>query len=108
MELINYHFDKPWYKQSELIIKLGMSNICLKRYMSEQLKAGKELSAMGYLKFKGFKEPCWEPHKLIAWLIENKLEPEAKYDYELADQSRIIMSIVNFNKAKAKKEAINE
>ena len=58
MELINYHFDKPWYKQSELIIKLGMSNICLKRYMSEQLKAGKELSAMGYLKFKGFKEPC--------------------------------------------------
>lgn len=74
--------------------------------MSEQLKAGKLLSEMGYLKFKGFKEACWEPHKLIAWLLENKLEPERTYNYELAEQKKIRMGIINFNKEKAKKEAI--
>ena len=108
MDLINYHFDKPWYRQSEVLDKLCMSNATLKRYMSEQLKGGKTLAEMGYLKFQGFKEACWNPIKLSAWLIEFKLEPEAKYDYELAEQRRINMSIVNFNKAKAKKEAINE
>ena len=106
MELINYHFDKPWYKQSELIIKLGMSNICLKRYMSEQLKGGKTLAEMGYLKFQGFKEACWNPIKLSAWLIEFKLEPEAKYDYDLAEQRKIRMGLVNINNQKRK--AINE
>jgi len=106
MEMVNYNFDKPWYKQSELLLKLGPSNVCLKRYMSEQLKAGKSLAEMGYLKFKGFKEPCWEPHKFIAWLFENKLEPEPTYDYELAEQKKIRMGIINFNKEKAKKEAI--
>ena len=66
--------------------------------MSEQLKGGKTLAEMGYLKFQGFKEPCWEPQKYIAWLIEHKLEAEAKYDYDLAEQRKLRMGIVNFNK----------
>jgi len=71
--------------------------------MSEQLKGGKTLAEMGYLKFQGFKEPCWEPQKFIAWLIEFKLEPEAKYDYDLAEQKRIRMGVINFNNQKKRK-----
>ena len=74
--------------------------------MSEQLKGGKTLAEMGYLKFQGFKEACWNPIKLSAWLIEFKLEPEAKYDYDLAEQRKIRMGLVNINNQKRK--AINE
>ena len=86
MDLINYHFDKPWYRQSELIEKTSGSNASLKRYMSVQLKSGGTLTEMGYLKFQGYKEACWDPQKYTAWLIEHKLETEPKYDYELAEQ----------------------
>ena len=65
--------------------------------MSEQLKSGETLTEMGYLKFQGFKEPCWEPQKFIAWLIEFKLEPEAKYNYDLAEQKRVRIGLVNLN-----------
>ena len=98
MEIINFKFDKPWYRQTELLEKLSMSNACLKRYMSEQLKGGGTLSEMGYLKFQGYKEACWDPIKYTAWLIEHKLEKEPKYDYELAEQKKDRMGVVNLNK----------
>ena len=102
MDLINFKFDKPWHRQSEVLEKLSMSNACLKRYMAEQLKGGGTLSDMGYLKFEGFKEACWCPVKLSNWLIENKLEKEPQYDYDLAEQKRVQMGLVNFNKHKQK------
>jgi len=103
MESIFFKFDKPWYRQTELLEKTSMSNACLKRYMSEQLKGGGNLTDMGYLKFEGFKEACWCPIKFTAWLIENKLEKEPKYDYDLAEQKRVRMGLVNFNKIKQMK-----
>ena len=102
MDLINFKFDKPWHRQSEVLEKLSMSNACLKRYMAEQLEGGRTLSDMGYLKFEGFKEACWCPVKLSNWLIENKLEKEPQYDYDLAEQKRVQMGLVNFNKHKQK------
>tara|TARA_B100000959_G_C14679001_1_gene499781 strand:+ start:61 stop:378 length:318 start_codon:yes stop_codon:yes gene_type:complete len=102
MELINFKFDKPWYRQSELLEKLSMSNACIKRYMKEQLEGRGNLSDMGYLKFEGFKEVCWCPIKFCTWLIEHKLEKEPEYDYELAEQKRVHMGVVNLNKHKQK------
>ena len=102
MDLLNYKFDKPWYRQSELLEKTGGSNSCLKRYMSEQLQSGGTLADMGYLKFQGYKEACWEPLKYTAWLIEHKLEKETKYDYEIAEQKRVRMNVVNLNKQQKK------
>ena len=104
MEIINFKFDIPWYRQSELLEKLSMSNACLKRYMSEHLKGGGNLTAMGYLKFEGFKEACWDPIKYTAWLIEHKLEREPKYDYEVAEQKKVRMGVVNLNNHKKRKE----
>ena len=97
MEIIKFKFDKPWYRQSELLDKTSGSNSNLKRYMSEQLKGGGTLEEMGYLKFQGYKEACWDPIKYTTWLIEHKLEPEPKYDYELAEQKRVRMNVVNLN-----------
>lgn len=107
MEVSNFKFDKPWYRQSELLERLSMSNACLKRYMSEQQKEGLKLADMGYLKFEGFKEACWCPIKFSSWLIEHKLESEPQYDYELAEQKRVRMGLVNFNNHK-KRKAQNE
>ena len=70
--------------------------------MSEQQKKGLKLADMGYLKFEGFKEACWDAQKLATWLIENKLEQEPQYDYELAEQKKVRMGIVNFNNHKKK------
>ena len=103
MEMINFKFDKPWYRQSELLEKTGGSNSQLKRYMAEQLKGGGNLTEMGYLKFQGYKEACWDPVKYTAWLIEFKLEPEPKYDYELAEQRKVRMGLVNLNNVKQMK-----
>jgi len=104
MDLINYKFDKPWYRQSEVLDKLSMSNACLKRYMSEQLKGGGDLSDMGYLKFEGFKEACWCPVKLLNWIIENKLETEPKYDYDKLEQQKLQMGVVNLNNQRKRKQ----
>ena len=71
--------------------------------MSEQLKGGGNLTEMGYLKFEGFKEVCWCPLKFTAWLVEHKLEKEPKYDYELAEQKRVRMSVVNLNNNQQRK-----
>jgi len=105
MDMFNFKFDKPWYRQSELIEKTSGSNSCLKRYMSEQLKSGGTLTEMGYLKFQGYKEACWDPQKYISWLIEHKLEAEPKYDYEHAEQKRVRMGVINF-KNKQQRKAI--
>ena len=70
--------------------------------MSEQQKKGLKLADMGYLKFEGFKEACWDARKLSIWLIEHKLDPEPQYDYELAEQKKVRMGIVNFNNHKKK------
>ena len=81
-----------------------MSNACLKRYMHEQINDKKgNLTEMGYLKFEGFKEACWCPVKFTAWLIENKLEKEPKYDYDLAEQKKVRMGLVNLNNVKQMK-----
>ena len=106
MDLVNFKFDKPWHRQSEVLEKLSMSNACLKRYMAEQLKGGGNLTDMGYLKFEGFKEACWCAIKLSNWLIEHKLEPEPKYDYELAEQKKVRMGVVNLNNQQRKKASI--
>ena len=106
MLTLNFKFDKPWYGQTELLDKLCFNKSRLKRYMSEQLQGGGNLTDMGYLKFKGFREVCWDPVKLKNWLIENKLEKEPKYDYELSEQKKVRMGIINFNRDNAKKEAI--
>ena len=104
MEILKFKFDKPWYRQTELLDKTGGSNSCLKRYMSEQLKGGGTLADMGHLKFEGYKEACWDPIKYTTWLIEHKLEKEPEFDYDLAEQKRVRMGLFNLNNHKKRKE----
>jgi len=72
--------------------------------MKEQLEGGGTLADMGHLKFEGFKEACWCATKLCNWLIENKLEKEQKYDYEIAEQKKVRMNVVNLNKQYERKK----
>ena len=72
--------------------------------MSEVQEGKGNLADMGYLKFEGYKEACWNPVLLLQWLIENKLEIIPKYDYELAEQRRVRMGVVNLNNQLKKRE----
>jgi len=109
LNYLNHKYDKPWFRQSEMLELTGMSESCLRRYMADQRKANKPLADMGYLKFKGFKEVCWQPKMLTHWLIQNVLETEVKYDYELAEQKRVQMNVINLSKKQStQKGAINE
>ena len=107
MDVINFTFDKPFYRQTEMLEKLGtMSPACLKRYMSEVQKSGGNLADMGYLKFEGYREICWNPVLLLNWLIENKLETIPKYDYELAEQKRVRTGVINFSNQQLKRKEV--
>jgi len=108
MDVINFKFDKPFYRQTAMLEELSMSLACLKRYMLEVQESGGNLAEMGYMKFEGYKEACWIPGLLLNWLIENKLEAIPKYDYELAEQKRVRMGVINFNKQQLKRKANNE
>ena len=98
MEVISFKFDKPWYRQTEMLVMLSMSPACIKRYMLEVQKDGGDLADMGYMKFDGFKEACWNPVLLLQWIVENKLEVIPRYDYELAEQKRTQMNVINLKK----------
>ena len=71
--------------------------------MLEVQESGGNLADMGYMKFEGYKEACWIPGLLLNWLIENKIEKIPQYDYELAEQKRLRMKVINFNKQKERK-----
>ena len=79
----------------------------LKRYMADWRKSGKPLAEMGYIKFQGFRETCWQPGVFTRWIIANKLEAEVKYDYDLAEKKKNQMGVINFNKKLKMKEATN-
>mgnify|MGYP003663765604 CR=1 len=107
MDYLKFKFDKPWIRQAELLELTSMSASCLKRYMSEQLRSGKPLSEMGYVKFEGFREACWIPGMFCNWLMTNKIEPEKQYDYELAEEKRNRMNIVNLQKHQQQYKEVN-
>ena len=71
--------------------------------MLEVQESGGNLADMGYMKFEGYKEACWIPGLLLNWLIENKIEKIPQYDYELAEQKRLRMGVINFKKHKERK-----
>ena len=71
--------------------------------MLEVQESGGNLADMGYIKFKGYKDACWIPGLLLNWLIENKIEKIPQYDYELAEQKRLAMGVINFKKHKERK-----
>ena len=66
--------------------------------MADWRKSGKPLAEMGYIKFQGFRETCWQPGVFTRWIIANKLEAEVKYDYDLAEKKKNQMGVINFNK----------
>lgn len=75
--------------------------------MAEQRSKGVSLSEMGYLNIEGFREDCWQPQIFLNWLMENKVIPEAKYDYELRAKKEAQMTVININKKMKQKEAYN-
>ena len=96
--LNDFRFAKPYYRQGEFLELFSISLSTLKRFMEEWLDNGRNLEEMGHLNIKGFKETCWEPRAFLNWLIENKLEVPAKYDYQLNEQKKLNQNVINIPK----------
>ena len=106
-DYLTHKYEKAWVLQSELLRLMSMSESTLKRYMADWRKSGKPLAEMGYIKFQGFRETCWQPGVFTRWIIANKLGAEVKYDYDLAEKKKNQMGVINFNKKLKMKEATN-
>jgi hypothetical protein len=98
INLTNFKFDKPYYRQSEFLLLFSISESCLKRYVKEWTDVGKNPEDMGHLNIKGFKEICWIPITFINWLVENKIEVPVRFDYQVSEQHKLKTNILNIPK----------
>ena len=87
--LNDFRFAKPYYRQGEFLELFSISLSTLMRFMEEWLDNGRNLEEMGHLNIKGFKETCWEPKAFLNWLVENKIEVPARFDYEVSEQNKL-------------------
>jgi len=104
LELKSYQFTKPYYKQSELLALVSISNTTLKRYMEEWSNKGGDLGDMGHFYLKGCKEACFVPRLFISWLIANKINIATTYDYEVAERRKAIAAASALIQSKQKQQ----
>ena len=55
---------------------------------------------MGKVYIKGSSSVYWNGPKYINWLIENKIETDPTYDYEVEQKNRALVVVNNLEKKK--------
>jgi len=107
--MFNFKFLKPYYPEAELLDLFSLSKSSLQRMREECLKSGGDLFLqMGYFHIKGISSAMYEPYKFSAWLFENRVAPESKYDYELLEVSKVkegLIKLANINQPLLKKRS---
>ena len=88
--MFNFNYIKPYYSEDELLELFSLTKSSLQRMREECLKSGGDLFIdMGYFHIKGIKTAMYQPKKFSAWLFENRVIPENKYDYEFNETSKV-------------------
>jgi hypothetical protein len=99
--MFNFKFLKPYFSEEEILELFNLSKSSLQRMREECLKNGGDLFLdMGYFHIKGIKSAMYEPYKFSAWLFENRVVAESKYDYELLEVSKVkdgLIKLANIN-----------
>jgi len=106
--MFNFNYQKPYYPEDEIIEVFSLSKSSLQRMREECKKGGGNLfNDMGYFHIKGIKSAMYEPYKLSAWLFENRVIAEGKYDYEILETSKVkegLIKLANINNTLKNKE----
>ena len=112
--MFNFNYIKPYYSEDELLELFSLTKSSLQRMREECLKSGGDLFIdMGYFYIKGIKTAMYEPKKFSAWLFENRVIPENKYDYEFSEQNKleeglIVLADEKYAKLKSKIEQLED
>jgi len=57
------------------------------------MNEGRDLKELGHFTIEGKREACFFPQMLMDWIVNNKIQNMAKYDYEEAEQQKLTSSI---------------
>ena len=88
--MFNFTYTKPYYTEDEILDLFNLTKSTLQRMREECLKSGGELfNDMGYFHIRGIKKAMYEPYKFSSWLFDNRLVAEGKFDYEVAEVSKV-------------------
>jgi len=90
---IKHTFNKPWFSQSETCKVFCISETWLKTQMKNLMNEGRDLKELGHFTIEGKREACFFPQMLMDWIVNNKIQNMAKYDYEEAEQQKLTSSI---------------
>jgi len=100
--MLNYKFDKVFYKESELLNKVPIPRSTFHKWQSEWISKGNDPKLMGKILVKGTSTVFWNAALFLQWLIKYKFNMETKYDYEVEDKKKAVLVVSNLNKKKVK------
>ena len=96
--MLNYKFDKAFYKELELLKRVPIPRSTFHRWQTEWISQGNDPKLMGKLPVKGTSTVFWDGAKVLKWLYENKFNMETKYDYEEADKKEAVLVVSTLKK----------
>ena len=96
--MLNYKFDKAFYKESELLKRVPIPRSTFHRWQTEWISQGKDPKLMGKILVKGTSTVFWNAALFLQWLIKYKFSMETKYDYEVADKNEAVLVVSTLKK----------
>ena len=91
--MLNFKFDKAFYKESELLKVCPVSRSTFHKWQSEWISQGKDPKLMGKILVKGTSTVFWNAALFLQWLIKYKFNMEVKYDYEEVDKKEAMLVV---------------
>ena len=98
--MFNFKFDRPFYKEKDFLKIISISRATFYSWQSEWISKGGDPKDMGKIILKGSSSVYWNGPKYINWLIENKIETDPTYDYEVEQKNRALVVVNNLEKKK--------
>lgn len=92
-QMLNYKFDKAFYKEADLLKVVPISRSTFYRWQSEWVSKGNDPKLMGKILVKGTSTVFWNAALFLQWLIEYKFNMETKYDYEAEDKKKAVLVV---------------
>jgi len=96
--MLNYKFDKAFYKESELLKRLPIPRSTFHRWQTEWISKGNDPKLMGKILVKGTSTVFWNGALFLQWLIKYKFNMETKYGYEVADKNEAMLVVSTLKK----------
>ena len=93
-----FNSNQLLFKTEQLLQIIPWTERGLYRLIQECIKNKVDVREIGLYRFEGIRSDMWDPHKLVAYLIKNKLDKKVHYDHEHLEQDNIQKALmVNFN-----------